>query len=145
MIALIQRVTSAQVVVNQQVIGKIDQGILALIGVEKNDTSTNADKLLNRLLGYRIFSDQNDKMNLSLADVKGALLLVPQFTLAADTQKGMRPSFSSAAPPNLGEQMFNYFVQQANQHYDKIQTGEFGADMQVSLCNDGPVTFWLQT
>jgi len=145
MIALIQRVVHAEVIVEQQTIGKIDQGILALIGVEKTDSSVNADKLLKRLLGYRIFSDQQDKMNLSVTDVKGGLLLVPQFTLAADTKKGMRPSFSSAAPPILGEQMFNYFVQQANRHYDNIQTGKFGADMQVNLCNDGPVTFWLQT
>lgn len=146
MIALIQRVTNAQVEVNQQTIGKIKQGILALIGVEKNDTPANADKLLHRLIGYRIFSDSDDKMNLSVADISGELLLVPQFTLAASTQKGMRPSFSSAAPPELGEELFNYFVSNA-QALEKvsIQTGQFGADMQVSLCNDGPVTFWLQT
>jgi len=144
-IALIQRVTDAQVAVDQQIVGKIGQGLLALIGVEKNDYSAAADKLLKRLLGYRIFSDHQDKMNLSVMDVKGGLLLVPQFTLAADTKKGMRPSFSSAAPPQAGEQMFDYFVQQANQHCDNVQTGIFGADMQVSLCNDGPVTFWLQT
>lgn len=144
MIALIQRVNNAQVSVNQQVIGQVDQGILALIGVEKNDTKANADKLIKRLIGYRIFSDQEDKMNLSLVDVNGGLLLVPQFTLAADTKKGMRPSFSSAAPPNLGEQLFDYFVQQARCLHSTVKIGEFGADMQVSLCNDGPVTFWLQ-
>lgn len=144
MIALIQRVTNAQVSVNQEIIGQINQGILALIGVQKNDSSSNADKLLRRLLGYRIFSDENDKMNLSLSDIAGGLLLVPQFTLAADTNKGMRPSFSSAAPPDLGEQTFDYFVQQARNQYSQVQTGQFGADMQVSLCNDGPVTFWLQ-
>lgn len=145
MIALIQRVTQAEVVVNEQSIGKIGQGILALIGVEKGDDTTKADKLLHRLVGYRVFSDSDDKMNLSVTDIKGELLLVPQFTLAASTQKGMRPSFSSAAPPELGESLFNYFVVQAKLKSNKIQTGIFGADMQVSLCNDGPVTFWLKT
>ena len=144
MIALIQRVNNAQVSVNQQIIGQIEQGILALIGVEKNDTKANADKLVKRLIGYRIFSDHEDKMNLSVADISGGLLLVPQFTLAADTHKGLRPSFSSAAPPALGEQMFDYFLQQSNALFNNVQTGQFGADMQVSLCNDGPVTFWLQ-
>ncbi len=143
MIALIQRVTEANVTVAGEVIGKIDQGILALIGVEKHDAQSNADKLLKRLLGYRIFSDQNDKMNLSVADINGGLLLVPQFTLAADTKKGMRPSFSSAAPPQVGESLFNYLVQQAKLNHTFIQTGRFGADMQVSLVNDGPVTFHL--
>ncbi len=144
MIALIQRVSNAQVSVNQQIVGQIEQGILALIGVEKNDAQANADRLLQRLLGYRIFSDQQDKMNLSLVDINGGLLLVPQFTLAANTKKGMRPSFSSAAAPVLGEQLFDYFVQQAAGSYHQVQTGEFGTDMQVSLTNDGPVTFWLQ-
>jgi D-tyrosyl-tRNA(Tyr) deacylase len=144
MIALIQRVTSAKVEVAGNTIGEIEQGILALIGVEKEDNEDNADKLLNRVLGYRIFSDQEDKMNLNLQSVNGGLLLVPQFTLAASTKKGMRPSFSSAAPPSVGEQRFNYLVEQANQLHPIVQTGQFGADMQVSLCNDGPVTFWLQ-
>lgn len=144
MIALIQRVTSAQVTVDEQIIGKIDHGILALIGVEKNDTHQLADKLLQRLLGYRIFSDAEDKMNHSLIDVSGGLLLVPQFTLAADTKKGMRPSFSSAAAPSLGTELFEYFVRLAKQRYEKIETGKFGANMQVDLSNDGPVTFWLQ-
>jgi D-aminoacyl-tRNA deacylase len=143
MIALIQRVTNANVQVEGQVIGQIQKGIMALIGVEKNDTQEKADKLIRRLLGYRIFSDQNDKMNLSLSDVAGGLLLVPQFTLAADTNKGMRPSFSSAAPPQIGEQLFDYLVEQAINLHPVVQTGRFGADMQVSLCNDGPVTFWL--
>lgn len=143
MIALIQRASYANVLV-EEIIAEIDQGILAFIGVEKNDTKEKADKLLHRLLGYRIFSDNNDKMNLSLDDVKGGLLLVPQFTLAADTKKGMRPSFSSAAPPELGNQLFDYFVKQAKTNYPIVETGEFGADMKVSLCNDGPVTFWLQ-
>lgn len=145
MIALIQRVTNANVQVEGQVIGQIQKGIMALIGVEKNDTQEKADKLIRRLLGYRIFSDQNDKMNLSLSDVAGGLLLVPQFTLAADTNKGMRPSFSSTAPPQIGEQLFDYLVEQAINLHPVVQTGRFGADMQVSLCNDGPVTFHLQS
>jgi D-tyrosyl-tRNA(Tyr) deacylase len=145
MIALIQRVSRAEVVVNHQTIGAIEQGILAFVGVEKNDDIANADKLLHRLLSYRIFSDSDDKMNLSLKDINGGLLLVPQFTLAASTKKGMRPSFSSAAPPELGESLFNYFVEQAKLKMSKVQAGKFAADMQVSLCNDGPVTFWLQS
>lgn len=144
MIALIQRVTSAQVVVDGKVIGKINQGILALLGVEPDDDQVKADKLLNRLLGYRIFSDQQDKMNLSVKDINGGVLLVPQFTLAANTKKGMRPSFTSAAPPVLGEKIYNYFVSQAEQSHTNVKTGKFAANMQVSLCNDGPVTFWLQ-
>jgi len=144
LIALIQRVTHAKVVVDGKTIGNIEQGILALIGVEKNDTEEKADKLLRRLLGYRIFSDADDKMNRSLSDIGGGLLLVPQFTLVADTKKGMRPSFSSAAPPAIGNQFFDYFVKQAKLNFPKVETGKFGADMQVSLCNDGPVTFWLQ-
>lgn len=144
MIALIQRVTNAKVVVDQETVGEIEQGIMALIGVQKYDEITNADKLLKRLLGYRIFSDEDGRMNFSITDTQGGLLLVPQFTLAADTNKGTRPSFSSAAPPNVGEQIFHYFVEQAQQQHQSVQTGRFSADMQVSLCNDGPVTFWLQ-
>lgn len=144
MIALIQRVTNASVVVDHQTIGQIDQGILALVGVEKNDEIANADRLLERILGYRIFSDQDDKMNLSLADVNGGLLLVPQFTLAADTKKGKRPSFSPAASPVKGANFFQYLVTQAEKHHPLVATGQFGADMKVALCNDGPVTFWLQ-
>lgn len=143
MIALIQRVTNARVVVGNNIIGQIDQGILALIGVELNDEKSNADRLLERLLGYRIFSDQQDKMNLDVTQINGGILLVPQFTLAANTQKGKRPSFSSAAPPELGECLFDYFVAQAKIKYPIVETGSFGADMKVSLCNDGPVTFWL--
>ena len=143
MIALIQRVTNAKVVVNQQTIGEIEKGILALIGVEKADAPSNADRLFERLLGYRIFADNNDKMNLSVADIQGGILLVPQFTLAADTRKGKRPSFSTAAPPQRGEQLFSYLVERAQTHYARVASGQFGADMQVSLCNDGPVTFWL--
>ena len=144
MIALIQRVQHACVVVDNETIGAIDEGILALIGVEKGDNEAKAQRLLERLLNYRIFADSDDKMNLSLLDTAGGLLLVPQFTLAADTQNGNRASFSSAATPEQGQQLFNYFVSQAKVEYAKVATGEFGADMKVSLLNDGPVTFWLQ-
>jgi len=144
MIALLQRVKTAKVVVDNQTIGEIDQGILAFIGVEKNDAQSQADRLLERLLNYRIFADHDDKMNLSLQDIQGGLLLVPQFTLAADTQKGNRPSFITAAPPEIGEQWFNYFKNHAKSKHYKVETGKFGADMQVHLINDGPVTFWLQ-
>ena len=144
MIALIQRVSQANVVVNNTTIGEIQQGVLAFIGVEKNDSEAEASRLLDKILSYRIFADSDDKMNLSVQDINGGVLLVPQFTLAADTQKGCRPSFSSAAPPALGERLFSELVQQAKEKYQKIETGEFAADMKVSLLNDGPVTFWLQ-
>lgn len=144
MIALIQRVSEAKVVVNNENIGEIQQGVLAFIGIEKNDTEAQVSRLLDKILSYRIFADADDKMNLSVQDIKGGLLLVPQFTLAADTQKGCRPGFSSAAPPALGEELFDAFIEQAKNKYQHIQTGQFGADMKVSLLNDGPVTFWLQ-
>ena len=144
MIALIQRVSEAKVVVNNKNIGEIKQGVLAFIGVEKNDSEEQVTRLLDKVLSYRIFADDDDKMNLSVQDIQGGLLLVPQFTLAADTQKGCRPSFSSAAPPALGEALFDKFVEQAKNKYKHIETGEFGADMKISLLNDGPVTFWLQ-
>ena len=144
MIALLQRVTNAKVVIEGKTIAAIESGILALIGVEKTDTQDQANRLLERIFGYRIFSDAQDKMNLSLEDINGGLLLVPQFTLAANTENGMRPSFSSAAPPAEGERLFDYLVQQALSHYPQVMAGKFGADMQVSLTNDGPVTFWLQ-
>lgn len=144
MIALIQRVTEAKVVVNNEIIGEIGQGILAFVGVEKNDNEEQVTRLLDKILSYRIFADADDKMNLSVQDINGGLLLVPQFTLAADTQKGCRPSFSSAAPPSLGEKLFDQFVQQAKNKYQQVETGQFGADMKVSLLNDGPVTFWLE-
>ncbi|MBL1322017.1 MAG: D-tyrosyl-tRNA(Tyr) deacylase [Methylophaga sp.] len=145
MIGLLQRVQHASVVIENTEIASIGQGLLVLIGIEREDTQIQADKLLKRLLGYRVFSDENDKMNLSLQDINGGLLLVPQFTLPADTQKGMRPSFTPAASPDLGLQLFTYFCEQAHQLHTPIQSGQFGADMQVSLTNDGPVTFWLQT
>ena len=144
MIALIQRVSEAKVVVEGKTIGEIEHGVLAFIGVEKNDSDAEATRLLDKILSYRIFADDEDKMNLSVQDIEGGLLLVPQFTLAADTQKGNRPSFSSAAPPELGEELFEQLVMQAKDKYQNIATGKFGADMKVSLLNDGPVTFWLQ-
>lgn len=145
MITIIQRVTSAKVTVNNQDIGKIDTGILALIGVEKPDSRQDAQKLLERILNYRIFADDNDRMNLSLRDIGGGLLLVPQFTLVADTQKGNRPSFASAAPPEHGWEMFEYLQELALATYPSVAFGQFGADMQVSLVNNGPVTFTLRT
>lgn len=144
MIGLLQRVTQASVSVDGQVVGAIERGLMVLVGVERNDTETQADRLLQRLLGYRVFPDAEDKMNLSLKDVQGGLLLVPQFTLAADTRKGARPSFSSAASPELGQQLFDYLITQARSEHSTVATGQFGADMQVTLTNDGPVTFWLQ-
>ena len=144
MIALIQRVSEARVMVAGETIGNIGPGIVALIGVEKADTEATATRLLERILGYRIFADNEQKMNLSLRDISGGLLLIPQFTLAANTSKGMRPSFTSAAAPVDGERLFSYLVQQAKQQHQPVATGEFGADMKVSLINDGPVTFWLQ-
>ena len=145
MIGLLQRVSHASVAVGDQVIGKIERGLLVLVGVEKADDEAKADRLLERLLSYRVFPDAEDKMNLSVTDINGALLLVPQFTLAADTNKGTRASFTSAAPPQDGKRLFDYLVDKAQQSSIKTQTGQFGADMQVSLLNDGPVTFWLQT
>ena len=144
MIGLIQRVSEAKVVVNNECVGEIQQGVLAFIGVEKEDSKEQASRLLDKILSYRIFSDAEDKMNLSVKDINGGLLLVPQFTLAADTQKGSRPSFSCAASPENAEILFNQLVEQANSKYQIVQTGQFGADMKISLLNDGPVTFWLQ-
>lgn len=144
MIALLQRVSDASVTVDHAVIGEISQGLLVLLGVERGDSAAQADRLLQRVLSYRIFSDADDKMNLSVADISGGLLLVPQFTLSADTRKGNRPSFTPAAPPQVGEQLFDYFVAEAKENHQNIATGQFGADMKVALVNDGPVTFWLQ-
>ncbi|WP_394192955.1 D-aminoacyl-tRNA deacylase [Pseudoalteromonas atlantica] len=141
---LIQRVKHAKVEVDNQVIGQIEQGILLLLGVEKLDDKSTADKLLHKVSNYRIFTDENDKMNLSLKDIQGELLVVSQFTLAADTKKGMRPSFSSAATPERANEIYEYFVSQAKEKGLKVASGQFAADMQVSLCNDGPVTFNLK-
>jgi D-tyrosyl-tRNA(Tyr) deacylase len=143
-IALIQRVSEAKVLVGAATTGAIGAGILALIGVEKGDAESQARRLLERVLGYRIFPDADGKMNRSLADMRGGLLLVPQFTLAADTHKGTRPSFSSAAPPAEGESAFSALVALARAAHAPVETGRFGADMKVHLVNDGPVTFWLQ-
>ncbi len=143
MITIIQRVTHASVTVDDEVIGKIEQGIFALIAVEKMDTPAIAERLLERILNYRIFADSHDKMNLSLRDIRGGLLLVPQFTLAANTDKGNRPSFASAAAPDFGYELFCYLQKHALQTYETVQFGKFGADMKVALLNDGPVTFTL--
>lgn len=144
MIGLIQRVTRASVTVNGKTIAAINHGLMVLVGIEKTDDKASADRLLQRLLGYRVFADKEGKMNLSLTDIEGGLLLVPQFTLVADTTKGMRPSFSSAAPPAMGQSLFEYLVQQAIHLHTNVQSGQFGADMKVALINDGPVTFSLQ-
>jgi len=145
MIGLLQRVSQADVAINKnQTIAQIGQGLLVLIGIEKTDTIAVADRLIKRILNYRVFSDADDKMNLSLLDIKGDLLLVPQFTLPADTRKGNRPSFTPAAPPEQGKQLFDYLLAQARLQTVTVEAGQFAADMQVSLTNDGPVTFWLQ-
>lgn len=145
MLGLIQRVSSASVVIDHETIGEIDQGLLLLLGIQKHDVMGSAEKLLRKVLSYRMFSDPRGKMNLSLSDINGGLLIVSQFTLAADTKKGLRPSFSSAAPPEQAEDLYNHFVNQATQQYLKVQNGRFGADMQVCLVNDGPVTFMLES
>jgi len=144
MIALLQRVTQAHVVVDSHIVGEIQQGLMVLLGVERGDSETEAQRLLERLIGYRVFADEQGKMNLNVQQTNGALLLVPQFTLAANTRKGTRPSFSSAAKPEDGERLFNDFVLRARKTNVSVQTGQFGANMTVSLTNDGPVTFWLQ-
>jgi D-tyrosyl-tRNA(Tyr) deacylase len=145
MIALIQRVTEAQVRVDGEVVGAIGRGVLALIGVRPMDDDSAVERLLERLLSYRIFSDAEGRMNLSLREVSGGLLLVPQFTLAADTKKGTRPGFSTAAEPEHAQSMFAQLVQRAREAYAPVSSGVFGAHMQVALVNDGPVTFWLET
>jgi len=145
MIGLLQRVTQAKVEVSGELIGEVSKGLLILLGVERDDTEKQADRLLERLLGYRVFEDDTGRMNLSLRDIQGGMLIVPQFTLPADTNKGTRPSFTPAASPEEGERLYDYFVSKAKAAHDNIATGEFGADMQVNLVNDGPVTFWLQT
>lgn len=143
--ALLQRVRGARVEVDGEVVGAIDQGLLVLVGVEPQDDAARADKLLHKLLNYRVFSDADGKMNLSLKDVDGGLLLVSQFTLAADTKSGMRPSFSSAAPPAQGAALFDYLLARARDQHGLVASGRFGAEMQVHLVNDGPVTFLLET
>jgi len=144
MIALLQRVSEAAVHVDGELSGRIARGLLLFIGVEKKDGEPQANRLIERFLSYRVFPDEEDKMNRCVVEIKGGVLLVPQFTLAADTSKGTRPSFSSAAPPEQSAQLFDYLVDQTRRQYSPVETGRFGANMQVSLVNDGPVTFWLQ-
>ncbi len=144
MIGLLQRARSARVEINGKTVGAIGRGLLVLVGVEQGDDEARADRLLERLLGYRVFPDSAGKMNLSVRDIGGGLLLVPQFTLAADTDKGMRPSFTPAAAPELGQRLFDYLVERARTQHASVEAGVFGADMQVTLTNDGPVTFWLE-
>lgn len=144
MIGLLQRVTHASVQVGDNRVAEIEHGLLVLVGIERGDREKQADRLLTRLLGYRVFADERQRMNLSLRDVQGGLLLVPQFTLPADTRKGMRPSFTPAAEPAHGRALFEYLATQAHRQYPHTACGRFGADMQVKLTNDGPVTFWLQ-
>jgi len=142
---LIQRVRQARVEVAGEVVGAIDQGLLVLVGVEREDDQARADKLLHKLLNYRVFSDEQGKMNRSLKDIGGGLLLVSQFTLAADTRSGLRPSFSSAAPPAQGEALYDYLLAQARDQHPLVACGRFGAEMHVHLVNDGPVTFLLES
>lgn len=144
MIGLLQRVSEASVSVNGNTIAHIGQGLLVLVGVERHDTNQQVHKLADKILGYRVFADEQDKMNLSVQDIQGGVLLVPQFTLPAGTHKGLRPSFTPAAPPEQGRQLFAELYNLIQQRHDNVQSGEFGADMQVALINDGPVTFWLQ-
>ncbi|MCD8548764.1 MAG: D-tyrosyl-tRNA(Tyr) deacylase [Aeromonadaceae bacterium] len=145
MIALIQRVSEASVRVDGQVVGAIGPGLLVLLGVERGDDKTLAERLLHKVSGYRVFGDEQGKMNLNVQQAGGSLLVVSQFTLAAETKKGMRPSFAEkAAPPELAESLYDYFVAQGRRQGLRVETGRFAADMQVSLTNDGPVTFWLQ-
>jgi len=144
MIALIQRVLNASVTVEGQTVGNIGPGLLVLLGVEQDDNEQKAERLCERVLGYRIFGDENDKMNLNVQQAGGSLLVVSQFTLVADTQKGMRPSFSRGAVPQEADRLYQYFVGQCQERGIETQTGEFAADMKVALVNDGPVTFWLQ-
>lgn len=144
MIGLLQRVSQASVTVEGKTAGAIGRGLLVLVGVERGDNEAQANRLLERLLGYRVFPDAEGKMNLSVKDIGGGLLLVPQFTLAADTQKGMRASFTPAATPAEGRRLFDYLLAQARRQHPQVEAGIFGADMQVALTNDGPVTFWLK-
>jgi len=145
LIGLLQRVSAARVEVAEKTVGVIDHGLLVLVGVQKGDDRGKADRLLTRLLGYRVFPDNRNRMNLSLRDIEGGLLLIPQLTLAADTRKGTRASFTKAAPGEDGRRLFDYLVEQAGREHPQVQAGVFGADMRVSLTNEGPVTFWLQT
>ena len=145
MIALLQRVTSASVTVDDEIVGAIGAGLLVLVGVQRGDGAAQGERLLERLLGYRVFADEQGRMNRSLKDTGGQLLLVSQFTLAADTRSGMRPSFTSAASPEQGRRWFDRLVELARAAHPGVEIGRFGAHMKVQLVNDGPVTFWLET
>jgi D-tyrosyl-tRNA(Tyr) deacylase len=145
MIALIQRVSRAQVSVGNQVVARIGRGVLALVGIESGDTPDSGRQLLDRVLSYRIFVDEAGRMNLDLRQIDGEMLLVPQFTLVADTHKGTRPGFSRGAPPEAARSLFNHLVTTARALHGRVGCGAFGADMQVELVNDGPVTFWLES
>jgi len=145
LIGLLQRVVDASVDIDGRQVASIGPGLLVLVGVRPSDDEPSAQRLLSRLLQYRVFGDETGKMNLSLSQVQGELLLVPQFTLAADTHKGLRPGFSTAAPPEQGRQLFDFLVQSARAQHGRVETGVFGAHMRVSLTNDGPVTFWLES
>jgi len=144
LIALVQRVAEARVAVDGEELARIGRGVLALIGVERDDTAREAERLAERVLGYRLFADPEGRMNLSLAEISGGLLAVPQFTLAADTKSGTRAGFSNAAAPEAGRALFEAFLAACRERHGEVACGRFGADMQVSLVNDGPVTFWLQ-
>lgn len=144
MIALLQRVARAHVAVAGERVAEIGPGLLVMIGIERGDGEAGADRLLERLLGYRVFPDQQGRMNRSVRDTGGGILFVPQFTLAADTARGTRPSFTPAAPPGQGKRLYGYLVEHARQRHAAVASGVFGADMQVTLTNDGPVTFWLR-
>ena len=144
MIALLQRVSAARVEVDGVEVGAVGAGLLVFVGVQKGDAPAQADRLLQRLLAYRVFADDSGRMNRSLSDTGGGLLLVPQFTLTADTRKGTRASFTPAAAPADGERLFDYLLEQAREHHRQVASGRFGADMQVHLTNHGPVTFWLE-
>lgn len=145
MIALLQRVSTAEVLVGGERVGGIDAGLLAFVGVRRDDGEHDAERLVERVLGYRMFPDGHGRMNLGLADTGGGLLAVPQFTLAADTRKGTRAGFSAAAPPDAARRLFEHFVACAAARHPVVETGRFGERMQVRLCNEGPVTFWLET
>lgn len=144
MLGLLQRVKQASVTVDGEITGAIEQGILLLLGIEKNDTQATVEKLVDKVLAYRIFADENNKMNCNLQQINGGVLVVSQFTLAADTRKGLRPSFSCAATPEQAKTLYDYFVENMRSKHPQVATGIFAADMQVSLVNDGPVTFMLQ-
>lgn len=144
MITLLQRITSASVVIDNATVAKVEAGMLVFVAVQKQDTESTAEKMQQRILAYRIFADQQNKMNKNICEVNGDILVVPQFTLAANTTKGLRPNFSSAATPDQGKRLFDYFLHKLKAEYARVSSGKFAADMQVHLVNDGPVTFWLE-